>query len=219
MKYLQKQNMKLVVFDFDGTIADTSEGILDSHKYTLSTMGRAIPSDKELRKVIGGNLLNTYIETFDFEEPQARKAVDIYRKRYAEVGIHKSILYPGFAEMVKKLKQKKYKIGIATLKAEKFVKVLLQELGIADYFDSVCGMDLNDRLDKARLIIKCMEECRCKREDTVLVGDSNNDYLGAQKVNVKFIGVTYGFGFEPNIKYDFCTIPDTRTLENKLCSL
>ena len=74
---------KLIIFDFDGTIADTSLGIIDSHKYTLAAMGKSIPQDEMLRKVIGGNLLKTYIETFGFQEDDARKAVGIYRKRYA----------------------------------------------------------------------------------------------------------------------------------------
>ena len=50
---------KLVIFDFDGTIADTSLGIIDSHIYALNMMGKAIPSSDELKKIIGGNLLDT----------------------------------------------------------------------------------------------------------------------------------------------------------------
>ena len=92
MKYSHKQNMKLIIFDFDGTIADTSEGILDAHRFVLNTMGREVPSEEELRGVIGANLLTTYIEKFGFSDLDARVAVRVYRERYAEVRFHKAIL-------------------------------------------------------------------------------------------------------------------------------
>ena len=206
MKLSHLPNMKLVIFDFDGTIADTSPGILDSHKYALKAMGRTVPPEAELRKVIGGNLLKIYIEKFGFEEEQAREAVRIYRERYAEVGIHIATLYPGFKEMLEELKQAGYKIGIATLKAESFAKIMVQEMGIAEYFDEICGMDPNDGLDKAGLILKCCDLCSCDKKDAILVGDSNNDLLGSQQAGVNFVGVTYGFGFKPNEDYEFITV-------------
>lgn len=205
MKYSRQQDMKLVIFDFDGTIADTSGGILDSHRFALNAMGREIPTEEELRGVIGGNLLKTYIERFGFAEPDAREAVRIYRERYAEVGIHNAVLYPGFTDMVKELKNKGYKVGVATLKAETFAKIMLKELGLASCFDEVCGMDPNDGLDKAGLILKCCDLCGCRKDEAILVGDSNNDYIGSQQSGVDFIGVTYGFGFTPGEKYDFKT--------------
>lgn len=216
MKYSPRQNMKLVIFDFDGTIADTSGGILDSHRFALNAMGREIPSEEVLRSVIGGNLLKTYIEKFGFTEPDAREAVRVYRNRYAEVGIHKAVLYPGFADLVQELKHKGYKVGVATLKAEKFAKIMLDEMGIADYFDEVCGMDPNDGLDKAGLILKCCDLCHCGRDEAILVGDSNNDSVGAQQAGVNFIGVTYGFGFKQSVKYDFKTANNCTELKEIL---
>lgn len=205
MKYLHQQNMKLVIFDFDGTIADTSEGILDSHRFALKAMGREIPCEDELRGVIGGNLLKTYIEKFGFAEPDAREAVRIYRERYAEVGIHKAVLYPGFADMVKMLKTRGYKAGVATLKAENFANIMLDEMKIASYFDAVCGMDEHDHLKKAGLIKKCCSLCEVDESSAILIGDSNNDSKGAEEAGVKFIGVTYGFGFTPDENYSFDT--------------
>lgn len=206
MKLSHLQNTKLVIFDFDGTIADTSLGILDSHIFALSAMGRAVPSEEELRKVIGGNLLKVYINTFKFLEADAREAVRVYRERYAQVGIHKATLYLGFKEMLADLKNKGYRIGIATLKAESFAKIMVQEMHIAGYFDEICGMDPNDGLDKAGLILKCCDLCGCKKENAVLIGDSNNDWIGSKQAEVSFIGVTYGFGFKPGNEYEFITI-------------
>lgn len=219
MKYSRQQDMKLVIFDFDGTIADTSGGILDSHRFALNAMGREIPTEEELRGVIGGNLLKTYIECFSFAEPDAREAVRIYRERYAEVGIYNAVLYPGFADLVKELKNKGYKIGVATLKAESFAKIMLKELGISNYFDEVCGMDPNDGLDKAGLILKCCDLCGCEKKEAILVGDSNNDYIGSKQSGVDFIGVTYGFGFKPDEMYDFKTVDNCSELLNLLTDI
>lgn len=219
MKYSRQQDMKLVIFDFDGTIADTSGGILDSHRFALNAMGREIPTEEELRGVIGGNLLKTYIECFSFAEPDAREAVRIYRERYAEVGIYTAVLYPGFADLVKELKNKGYKIGVATLKAESFAKIMLKELGISNYFDEVCGMDPNDGLDKAGLILKCCDLCGCEKKEAILVGDSNNDYIGSKQSGVDFIGVTYGFGFKPDEMYDFKTVDNCSELLNLLTDI
>ena len=207
MKLLHPQNMKykLVIFDFDGPIADTSPGILDSHRYALRMMEHEIPSEAELRKVIGGNLLKTYIASFGFDEAGAREAVKIYRERYSQNGIHEAILYPGFSELLKNLKNRGIFIGVATLKAEGFAKIMLRELGIAQYFDVVCGMDSQDNMTKAELISKCCLSCNVQEKDAVLVGDSSNDLTGAQRSEVSFIGVTYGFGFNKHENYNFLT--------------
>lgn len=198
MNCSQKPSMKykLVIFDFDGTLADTSEGILDAHRFALSEMGRAVPSDIELRGVIGGHLLKTYIEKFGFSESDARKAVNIYRNRYADVGIHKVTMYPGIDEILKKLKAGGCVTAVATLKAERFAKIMLAEMGIIDLFDYVCGMDENDSQTKTSLIKKCMTCAACSQSESVLIGDSQNDLIGAKEAGVDFIGVSYGFGFK-----------------------
>ena len=197
---------KLVIFDFDGTIADTSEGIIDAHRYTLSYMGRNVPTNEVLKNIIGGQLLKTYMNSFDFSEKEARKAIKVYRERYAKVGIHKATLYPSFEQMISTLRKKGYKLGVATLKAERFAKEMLKEMGIQQYFDGICGMDEGDELNKAGLIKKCCSLCNVKECETILVGDSNNDIKGAKEAGIAFLGVTYGFGLKREIEYEFDTV-------------
>lgn len=206
MNLSRRQNTKLVIFDFDGTIADTSEGIIDAHRFTLKAMERKCPSDYELRKVIGRNLFQTYMDTFGFDETEAKKAVKIYRNRYAGVGIHKATVYQGCEDLLMYLKGSGISIGVATLKAEIFTEVMLEELNIADFFDEICGMDPSDSEDKTSLILKCIEKNGCIKDRAVLVGDSINDLTGAKEAGIRFVGVTYGFGFVPNILYEFDTI-------------
>ena len=197
--------MRSAIFDFDGTIADTSEGIIDSHRFALSSMNAEIPSDEKLRRVIGGNLLKTYTDTFGFSEGDARAAVRIYRERYEKIGIHKAVIYPGFSDLLRYLKENGYKIAVATLKAERFARIMLEEMHIHSYFDAICGMNQDDSLNKAGLIMKCIKLCDCNFQNTVMIGDSENDRIGADAAHVSFIGVTYGFGFSADGSYDFIT--------------
>lgn len=194
---------KLVIFDFDGTIADTSDGIIDSYQYALGKMGREVPSIEELYNLIGGNLLDIYIKYFGFSEMDARKVIKIYRERYAQVGVHKAKLYSGFKQLLVSLKMEGVKIGIATLKAEKFARLMIEELEISGLFDCVCGMDSQDGLSKAELVKKCAYKLGIAANKTVLIGDTEGDYKGACEANVGFIGVSYGFGFVPEKKYKF----------------
>ena len=206
------QNIELVVFDFDGTIADTSEGILDSHKVALKSLGIEIPPNSVLKSFIGRNLLKVYTDVFNIDKHKAMNAVTVYRKRYADYGINKAILYSGFSDTLRALKAKCFSIGLATLKLEKFAVHMLQMLKIYEYFDVVCGMNTGDQLSKAELILRCVKYCGCSPKKTVMIGDSENDLDGAKEAGVNFIGVTYGFGFKSNTEYKFMTANNTKEI-------
>ena len=209
---------KLIVFDMDGTLADTSPGILNSHRYAHEKMGRPQPATDVLRSVIGGPLLNSYETRFGFSDIQAREAVSHYRNYYAERGYLEAELYPGMKETLTKLRENGYSLGVATLKAERFVKTMLENMGIAECFDVIFGMDDADTRTKAQLIQMCMQTVGASSDATTMVGDSIHDLNGAQQVGVDFIGVTYGFGFCVNetAAGSFCNTP--LELADLLCS-
>jgi len=184
-----------VIFDLDGTLADTSPGILNCHRYAHRMMGRIEPPEAVLRVVIGGPLLETYQDVFKFSELEARQAVAFYRERYAEKGIYEAALYPGMKTVLGELKEAGYKIGLATLKAERFLSAMLKRWNVEKFFDAVYGMDDADSRTKAQLIGFCMRDLRAAPGSTVLIGDSVHDQTGARGAGIKFIGVTYGFGF------------------------
>ena len=201
--------MKLIIFDLDGTIADTSEGILNSHRYANKAMSKPIPSDETLYKVIGASLLESYRNVFQFSDEEAIEAVKKYRTWYAEYGIHQVKLYPGIEDLLKKINERGILADIATLKAERFAVTMMKELGISNLFHMIYGMNDSDTLTKAELIRKCISNAGVKSEETCMVGDSIYDFHGAQKCGVSFIGVSYGFGFRNGEKYPFllCSSP------------
>ena len=205
MRILHQQDMKydLVIFDFDGTIADTSEGIIDAHIFTLKSMNRVIPCNEDLQGLIGKSLLDIYLKVFDFSETEAKEAISIYRGRYSKIGIYKFNLYDEICDTIENLKKRDIKIGIASLKAESFIVEMLEDMHIHELFDYVCGIDENDYLNKTEILRKCLFLSGVDIERTIFVGDSKDDYIGASNAGVNFLGVTYGFGFNRAEEYSF----------------
>lgn len=190
------KKFKLIIFDLDGTLADTSRGIINCHKHANEKMGHPIYDEAVLASVIGGPLLDTYRTKFNYSDEDAKKAVNIYRDRYATEGFKEASLYPKMKETLAELKNRGYKLAVATLKAERFAIPLLKELGVGELFDLIHGVDDNDTHTKTSLVNLCIKELSVEPGDSVLVGDSLHDGVGAEKSGIDFIGATYGFGFK-----------------------
>lgn len=187
--------IRLAVFDLDGTIADTSEGIINSHRYAHEKMGREVPSKDILARQIGNELLKVYMDFLCFSREDAIQAIKYYRDYYAKHGINEAIMYDGIPQMFRELKQAGCHLAVATLKAERFAKHMMKNLGISEMLDVVCGMNETDDRTKAEMIQYCMSSVNCKPEETVMVGDSEQDLAAANAAHVGFVGVNYGFGF------------------------
>ena len=128
---------KSVIFDFDGTICDTGEGVKKSAKYALDAFN--IPSDdwQTLDCFIGPPLLVTFQEQFNQSAADADLLVQKFRERYTNTGIYECELYNGIKQLLINLKDDGIKIGIASSKPQVFVETLLNKFAIAKYFDSV----------------------------------------------------------------------------------
>ncbi len=192
---------KTVIFDMDGTLADTSIGIVNCYRYALSELDLPSPSsDDVLIDLIGGPLVSNFMRGFGLSEKDAVIATKIYRERYSEIGYSEAKLYPGIKNLLELLKSQGYLMGIATLKAERFATEMLKRFGISEYFDSVCGVTDSD-ISKGKLIARCLDELGIESSDAVYIGDSENDAIGASQNGINFIAVTYGFGFDKNSCY------------------
>lgn len=207
---------KLIVFDLDGTLADTSGGIIECHRFTLHKMRGKNSSDEDLDGVIGAPLLSTYMTRFGFTEERAREAVKIYREHYASSGINNAEVYTEIPPLLSALRSRGMKLAVATLKSEALAKIMLKNFGIDSFFDVIFGVDENDSRTKSQLIELCMERCKTSPSETLLVGDSEHDRIGAEKAGVNFAAVTYGFGYtqaEPPESNTVCFIDNPLQLE------
>jgi len=186
---------KLLIFDMDGTIADTSEGIYESYKHVAKVMNRPLPDDETLSGVIGGSLPFNLKNIYKLNDDEVEKAVRIYREFYADEGFRKSKLYDGFKESIVALNEKGYKLAVATLKAEIFAVKLLEMWGISDYFTCIFGVDEKDTISKEDMIEKCIKTTNIPRMNTFMIGDSPKDKDAADKCKINFLAVTYGFQY------------------------
>lgn len=185
-----------VIFDFDGTICDTGEGILKSAKYALDAFGYKTPDDyHELTCFIGPPLLVTFQEEFGADANQAEELVKKFRERYTNIGLYESELYDGVKELLARLKDDGIKIGIASSKPQAYVEKLLEKFNVIKYFDSICAVSFTaDCETKASIISRCLAELDAKGNEAIVVGDRKFDIEGAKSNYIDSVAVLWGYG-------------------------
>ena len=186
-----------VIFDFDGTVADTGEGILKSLQYSFIAMGDPAPELSDLKKFIGPPVYYSYTHFYGISEDKVDLYVKKYRERYREKGIFESKVYPGLKELLVSLKEKNIKIGIASSKPESLIYSVSDYLGITEIFNVIVGVksDNSKHSTKAGLITQAMDDMGATDKSKVLmVGDRCFDIDGAHESGVKCCGALWGYG-------------------------
>lgn len=187
---------KAVIFDFDGTVADTCEGIFDSVQFALRSLNKE-PIDMEtLRKFIGPPLLFGFREYAHLNDTEAEQAVELYRKNYEAGAVLKLRFYDGLLELLQKLRDNGIRTGLASAKPDVFIQKILSHYEIRDLFDCARGISLQDYCtDKTHVINAVLERLGIKnRQEVLMVGDTLFDIEGAKSVGTASAGVLYGFG-------------------------
>ena len=147
------------LFDFDGTIAETGEGIRKSVAYSLEKMGWEVPDVSVLNKFIGPPLHYGYINFCGMTEEQAEQAVAFYRERYVKTGLFESYLYPGMAELLQTLKQRGAYVAIASGKPEMMLNILAEHYDLNRHLDTISGITLEHKdADKKAIILRALPE-------------------------------------------------------------
>ena len=188
---------KAVIFDVDGTLLDTREGIIDAVKHTINKLNLAPLADNLLCKFVGPPIQNSFMLNYGFSSIEAQNATNVFREYYAKFSLFKAIPYDGIFDIMKELKQQGVKIGIATYKRNDYAVDLLKYFGFHKYYDVVCGADDKNVLKKSDIIQNNLIQLNIQNyAEAVMIGDSENDATGAEKIGLDFIGVIYGFGFK-----------------------
>lgn len=188
--------MKAILFDLDGTLIDSSEGITKSTQYALAHYGIIENDLSKFYKFIGPPLVASFKKYYDFPEEQAVEAVAVYRERYNKIGLFECRLYPGVRECIETLKKKGYLIGMASSKPEVSCRRILEHFGILELFDDVVGATFDGRIDtKEEVLNEVLRRwSNVPKEEMCLIGDTMFDVEGANKVGVRSVAVTFGFG-------------------------
>ena len=193
--YLGDNMKKLVIFGFDGTIADTSPGILYCFNTTATAMGYQPVDHDALYGVIGIPLEDGFRKLFNMKDDEIEYATNNSSKLYSQKGEEMFSLYPGIKNTLAQLRKEGCKIAIATQKHRMFTADMLGVYDIVDLFDAVCATDVNTNLMKSDLILQACEQTGVSVEDAILIGDSNVDAEGARNVGIDFGAALYGWGF------------------------
>lgn len=216
--------MTNILFDFDGTICDTSEGIFASMQKVCDYY--SLPYTKEtFVKMIGPSLKESFTTIFKLPEEEIQNAIKVYRDFYSTQGMFMCGLYPGVEQLLKDLRSCGKKIFVATSKPEVYTKKIIENKGLSKYFDFIGGADTEEknRTEKIDVIKYVLSENKItgQLDKTIMIGDRSYDVKGAHLAGLKAIGILWGFGSEAEFTQchaDFiCKTPDD--VKNLICGL
>lgn len=183
---------KLILFDFDGTVFDTGEGIMKSVQYAALAFGYDEPDYTALRCFVGPPLVESFIRRYGVDMEKARAMTAKYRERYSVQGLAECSVYPGVPELVQRLRDRGAKVVVATGKPTKFTVDILESAGLGGLFDDVLGSEFDGtRGQKWEVIAELL--ARHGSEGAVMVGDRDNDVNGAKKCGIPCVGVAWGY--------------------------
>ena len=193
---------KAILFDLDGTLTESGEGITKCVQYALEKLGRPESDLEKLKVFIGPPLMEQFMKYADLDEATARKAVEYYRERYSTTGIFENCPYPGVEKLLQELRRKKYLLAVASSKPEYYVKQILDYFNLTEYFDEIVGSEMNGaRTNKTEVIEETLKRLGLDhhREQVIMVGDKEHDVLGARKAGLDCVAVSYGYGTEEEL--------------------
>ncbi len=198
--------LEYLLFDLDGTLTDSSEGITKSVQYGLQCVGIEVTDLNELLRFIGPPLDYSFREFYNLSEEQIKKATEKYRERYNTIGKFENALYPGMAILLKDMKKRGKHLAVASSKPEVFVRQILKHFNIEQYFEVVVGSGLDGSLGtKGEVVKEALRQLFTKEEGerfvlnntvcekTAMIGDRRFDVEGGKENGLITIGVEYGF--------------------------
>ncbi|MDO5018179.1 MAG: HAD hydrolase-like protein [Lagierella massiliensis] len=186
---------KYILFDLDGTLTDSGQGIKNAIKYAMDEMNLGECSEEILNSFIGPPLIDSFKKHFDLDSEKALKAVETYRIYYKEKGKFENIPYDGIEKTLKTLKEKNNHLLLATSKPEVFAREILKHFNLDKYFDHIAGATLDGKISEKSDVIKyCLENYPHNIKETYMIGDRFYDIDGGKFWGLKTIGVTYGYG-------------------------
>lgn len=195
-----KEKYDLILFDVDGTLTDSGEGITKSVQYTLEKYGIIEPDLNNLRKFIGPPLIDSFTKYYGFSKEESVRARNIFNERYQPIGWMENRPYDGIEAVLDELQKAGIMMGVATSKPEGVANKVLEYFDLKKYFSVICAAPNNGlNGEKPGRIRAAIEEARtlgCEPKNVIMVGDTRFDVLGAHECGIPCVGVAWGFAVE-----------------------
>ena len=184
---------KTILFDLDGTLTDSGEGIINCAILALEHFHLPVPDRQTLRVFVGPPLHETFVK-FGVPADKADEAVAVYRSRYIPIGMFENTPYPGIRELLAALKEQGHTLYVATSKPEWMAQDILKKFELDSYFDLICGATMDtSRTEKSQVIAYLLGQSG-GADNAIMVGDTKFDVLGAAAHNIPTVGVSWGYG-------------------------
>ncbi len=185
--------MRQLFFDLDGTLTDPKLGITRCIQYALEELGEPHQPTEALTWCIGPPLQENFERLVGPE--RSSMAVDLYRKRFAEIGLFENEPYEGIHDTLAHLSEQGATLYVASSKPLVFVERILERYELTAFFNGVFGSELDGtRTDKGELLEYALSVTGVDATTGTMIGDREHDGIGARRNNLEFVGVLYGYG-------------------------
>ncbi len=194
--------MRCVIFDLDGTLTASAEGIVRTIRHTAEQLGIPVPPEEECLRFVGPPLLWTFMHDLGMDEATARRGLAVYRERYQRIGLFENAVYPGIRGLLRRLKRRGDWVAIATGKPPEPSRRIIEHFGLSRYFDRIVGPGFGtEHAEKADLIREALPE---GRDEAWMVGDRRFDVEGGRALGIHTVGVGYGYGSREELEAAGC---------------
>lgn len=206
------RNYDIALFDLDGTLSESGEGILDCVRMVFRETGRPLPEEKIIQSFIGPPMYDS-LSRCGFDDEAAKEGVEIYKRHFIESGIYKNKVYDGMFDTLEALKKAGVRMGVASTKYQKFTDRIIRMLKLEPYFDIIGGSTSlsgelpegeKPRHDKDEVMEYVIHSLRQSDSDRIImIGDTRFDADGAAKVGTDFIGCLFGYGTKEEMEKSY----------------
>lgn len=185
---------KCIIFDFDGTLADTASGIVATFQETFRRLGMTVPSEAAIRATIGLTLRDGFNAAMTgLTDEQAELAVTTYRSIFNEIAIPCTTIFPGVLEALGRLRAEGCMLAVATSRSHRSLETLSTKIGIRDYFEGFFGAeDVENHKPAPDLVNLILDRYGLSPDEALVVGDAHYDMLMGKGAGCKVCGVTWG---------------------------
>ena len=190
---------KTILFDLDGTLTDSGEGILNCVIYALEKFGLPIPEREALRYFVGPPLHESFVKQ-GVPADRAEEAVAVYRERYVPTGMFENTPYPGIRQLLERLTAEGHTLYVASSKPEWMCVEILTHFDLARYFRQICGATMDTSRTNKEAVIAYLLAQWDGEGSLVMVGDTKFDVIGAKAHGIPCIGVTWGYGSQAEME-------------------
>jgi phosphoglycolate phosphatase-like HAD superfamily hydrolase len=184
---------QLVIFDLDGTLTDSAQGIVSSFRHALGSIGAVVPDGDLTSMVVGPPMHHTLAELGLGEHTDA--AIAAYRADYTARGWAMNRLFDGIPELLAELRAAGVRLAVATSKAEPTAQRILAHFGLDEHFEVIAGANLDgSRAAKSDVVAHALAQLKPLPDRVLMVGDRSHDVEGAAEHGIDTVVVGWGYG-------------------------